>query len=84
MKKLKFYLSHNLFNAANKTIREKSDVIELLLTTIPEILIDDSVDKNLGFCEVIVDKMSRIVYTMKKDGMIYKKFSFAFPFHLKE
>ncbi|AUS12143.1 hypothetical protein MOB34_11285 [Bacillus spizizenii] len=84
MKKIKFYLSQNLFHAANKPIREKSDVIELLLNTIPEILIDESVDKNLGFCEVIVDKMSRIVYTLQRDEIIYKKFSFAFPFYLKE
>ncbi|PEI57458.1 MULTISPECIES: hypothetical protein [Priestia] len=84
MKKLKFYLSHNLFNAANKAIREKSDVIELFLLTVPEILIDESIDKGLGFFEVIIDKMSRLVYTLKKDGVIYKKFSFAFPFHLKQ
>ncbi len=84
MKKLKFYLSHNLFDAANNAIREKSDVIGLLLNTIPELLIDESVDKNLGYCEVIIDKMSRIVYTLQKDEKIYKKFSFSFPFHLKE
>lgn len=84
MKRIKFYLSQNLFYAANKSIREKSDVIELLLITIPEILIDGSEDRKLGFCEVIVDKMSRIVYTLQKDEVIYKKFSFTFPFYLKE
>ena len=84
MKKIKFYLSQNLFNAANKPIREKSELIELLLITIPEILIDESVDRKLGFCEVIVDKMSRIVYTLQKDEIVYKKFSFVFPFYLKE
>lgn len=84
MKRLKFYLSKNLFNATNSPIREKADVIELLLITIPEILIDESVDQNFGYCEVIIDKMSRIVYTLQKDGVTYKKFSFAFPFYLKE
>jgi len=56
----------------------------LLLNTIPEMLIDDSVDSNLGCCEVIVDKMSRIIYTLENNGRVYKKFSFAFPFYLKE
>jgi hypothetical protein len=84
MKKLKFYLSQNLFQAANKSIREKSDAIELLLATVPEIMIDKTVDNNLGFCEVIVDKMSRIIYTLQRDGIVYKKFSFTFPFYLKE
>lgn len=84
MKKVKVYLSHNLFNAAKKPIREKSDVIKLLLLTIPELVINESVDKDIGYCEVIVDKMSRVVYTLQKEGVVYKKFSFAFPFYIKE
>ncbi|UTX09454.1 hypothetical protein NMH04_02905 [Bacillus altitudinis] len=84
MKKLTIFLSNNLFNAANKTIRDKSDVIELMLLTIPELAIYESVDKGLGSCELIIDKMSRVVYTLEKDGLVYKKFSFAFPFYLKE
>lgn len=84
MKKLKFYLSHNLYIESNKIIREKSDIIALLLMSVSEMIIDDSVDKSLGYYEVIVDKMSRIIYTLKKDEIIYKKFSFTFPFYLKE
>jgi hypothetical protein len=84
MKKIHVFLSHNLFEAANKPLREKSDVIELLLHTIPEIIIDESEDKNLGSCEIIVDKMSRIIYTLMREGVIYKKFSFTFPFNIRK
>lgn len=84
MKKINIFISHKLFDAANKPLREKSDVIELLLNTIPEIIVDESLDKNLGSCEIIIDKMSRIIYTLKKDGVVYKKFSFAFPFNIRQ
>lgn len=84
MKKLKFYLSHNLYSESNKAIREKSDIISLLLMSVSEMTIDDSVDKDLGYYEIIVDKMSRIIYTLKKDGKIYKRFSCSFPFYLKK
>lgn len=84
MKKIKCFLSQNLFEAANLPLREKSDVINLLLLTVPEVLINESVDRKIGYCEVIIDKMSRIVYTLQKDGIIYKQFSFAFPYYLKE
>ncbi len=84
MRRIKVFLSHNLFEAANKPLREKSDVIELLLHTIPEVIIDESQDKNLGYFEIIVDKMSRVIYSLKRDGVVYKKFSFAFPFNIRE
>lgn len=84
MKKLKFYLSQNLYAESNNSIRQKSDIIALLLKSVSEIIIDDSVDKELGYYEVIVDKMSRIIFTLKKDNITYKKFSFTFPFYLKE
>ncbi|PFE24907.1 hypothetical protein [Bacillus thuringiensis] len=84
MKKISFYLTHTLFDHANINLREKSDVLGLLLNTIPDIFVDNQHDVGLGTCEIIVDKMSRIIFTLNNDGKIYKKFSFNFPFTLKE
>lgn len=83
MKKVKFYLTHTLYEHANKNIREKSDVIRLLLDTIPEIFVSNEKDSGLGSCEIIIDKMSRIIYTLIHEGKIYKKFSINFPFIIK-
>ncbi|MGE1098282.1 hypothetical protein ABFY55_05100 [Bacillus altitudinis] len=84
MKKVSFYLTHTLYDYANVNIREKSDVLGLLLNTIPDIFVNNEHDVGLGSCEIIVDKMSRIIFTLINDGKIYKKFSFNFPFTLKE
>lgn len=86
-KRIEFFISHNLFALANRAIREKSDVINLLLAALPEIMLESkSNDNNLGYCEVWVGKMSRIVFTLKKEtsGQIYKKFSFSFPFQIEK
>lgn len=84
MKKISFYLTHTLYDQANVNIREKSDVLGLLLNTIPNIFVNNKNDSGLGTCEIIVDKMSRIIFTLINDDKIYKKFSFNFPFTLKE
>lgn len=84
MKKISFYLTRTLYEYANKNIREKSDILGLLLNTVPEIFVSNEKDNRLGTCEVIIDRMSRIVFTLNDEERIYKKFSFNFPFILKE
>ncbi|WP_448164008.1 hypothetical protein [Bacillus thuringiensis] len=86
-KRIEFFISHNLFALANNAIREKSDIINLLLAALPEVALENkSHDNNLGCCEVWVGKMSRIVFTLKKEesDRIYKKFSFSFPFQIEK
>ncbi|WP_144467677.1 hypothetical protein [Bacillus toyonensis] len=86
-KRIGFCISHNLFALANKAIREKSDIINLLLAALPEIMLESqSNDNNLGNCEVWIGKMSRIVFTLQNEesGQIYKKFSFSFPFQIEK
>lgn len=84
MKKISFYLTNTLFNSADAMIRKKSDILGLLFDTIPEILVESSLDMGLGECNITVDKMSRATYTLRRNGTIYKKFSIHFPFALKE
>ncbi|EJQ43590.1 hypothetical protein IEQ_04918 [Bacillus cereus BAG6X1-2] len=86
-KRVKFFISHNLFAQANKAIRQKSDIINLLLAALPEIMLEGkSSDNKLGHCEVWIGKMSRIVFTLQESesNQIYKKFSFSFPFQLEK
>lgn len=85
-KRIRFFMSYNLFSLANNAIREKSDIINLLLAALPEIMLEGkSEDNNLGYCEVLIGKTSRIIFTLqnKNSGQIYKKFSFSFPFQLE-
>ena len=84
MKKISFYLTKTLYDHANVIFREKSDVLGLLLNTIPDVFVNNENDSGLGKCEIIVDKMSRIIFTLINDGKVFKKFSFNFPFTLKE
>ncbi|QQZ09630.1 hypothetical protein [Heyndrickxia vini] len=75
-----------MFSLANKAIREKSDIINILLATLPEIMLEGkSKDNNLGYCEILIGKSSRIIFTLqnKDSGQIYKKFSFSFPFQIE-
>ena len=60
-----------------KPIREKTDIIILLLETINLLLIGDSIenDGNQGKIIIYIDKMSRIVYQTEN-----KMFSVNFPF----
>lgn len=85
-KRISFFISYNLFSLANKAIREKSDIINILLATLPEIMLEGkSKDNNLGYCEILIGKSSRIIFTLqnKDSGQIYKKFSFSFPFQIE-
>ena len=84
MKKIKLYLTKNLYDASEVAIREKSDVIDLLLLILPEIMFSEPVDNNLGYFEVIVDKMSRVIFTLKREDIVYKRFSFNFPYVISE
>jgi hypothetical protein len=84
MKNIKFFLSHTLAELASKPIREKSEVIHLLLSALQEIIFaDESIDNNLGYGELLVDKSSRLTFTLQReDGTVHKRFSFSFPFQL--
>ena len=84
MKNISFKLTHNLYTSANSMIREKSDILRVLFDTLPEVLEENEIDNGLGSCQIIVGKMSRIIYTLVEDGNVYKKFSINFPFTLKE
>ncbi|WP_430788369.1 hypothetical protein VBD025_00790 [Virgibacillus flavescens] len=39
---------------------------------------------DLGYCEILIGKMSRIIFTLQKNDHIYKKFSFTFPYIIEE
>lgn len=84
MKNISFYLTNALFNSADSIIRKKSDILKLLLDTVSEIPIENKIDNGFGECNITVDKMSRVTFTLIKDNFVYKKFSIHFPFVLKK
>ncbi|MFD2334383.1 hypothetical protein ACFSR7_34500 [Cohnella sp. GCM10020058] len=82
---LEFNLTYNLSELATNAIREKSDIIKLLLHAIRSINTNIEVqDKELGKMYIHISKMSRITFSINfMDGHYQKNFSFAFPFAIK-
>ncbi|WP_442603613.1 hypothetical protein [Paenibacillus sp. KN14-4R] len=87
MRKFKeYYLTVNLADILRSPIRNKSDIVWLLLNSLEVILSEIPVaDRGYGIFSLNINKMSRIFFAANIEGYM-KNFSFTFPFtiHLED
>lgn len=87
-KKFKFFITDymNFYDVVNSPIRNKSDIIKVLLLSMKHILLGKQVeDEDKGEVIISVEKNSRIYFICKKPNELPNKYySFIFPFFLIE
>lgn len=87
-KQVKFFITdfRDFYTVVNKPIRNKEDIIRILLLSIKSLLLKDEIEnEDKGEVNIVIEKSSRIYFTCKKpDNLPEKYYSFVFPFFLEE
>ena len=87
-KEIKFYITdfRDFHNIVNSPIRNKEDIIKVLLFSLKNLLIkQNNEDEDKGEVRIIVDRSSRIYFVCKEVGELPTKYySFVFPFFIQQ
>lgn len=85
-KEVKFFITEfrNFYKVVNQPIRNKEDIIRILLLSIKNLLLENKFDdEDKGEININVVKSSRIYFFCKRPGLLPDKYySFVFPFFL--
>lgn len=87
-KQVKFFITdfRGFYEEVNKPIRNKEDIIRILLLSIKGLLLKDEIgNEDKGEANIVIEKSSRIYFTCKRPNELPEKYySFVFPFFLEE
>ena len=86
-KQVEFFITdfRGFYEEVNKQIRNKEDIIRILLLSIKGLLLKDEIgNEDKGEVNIVIEKSSRIYFTCKRPNELpYKYYSFVFPFFLE-